>query len=133
MDHAIKLAKEYITANRRLYRADIKVTKTMIEDAQKKRTEFEEYCDKYRLNAEHIKDEAVGQLRPKPVNGDNRAELLVTFTRRKFSPSTELAISETFVPLPEEAREAHAQKILDIINSTESEEEILQKIKNLHR
>lgn len=33
MDHAIKLAKEYITANRRLYRADIKVTKTMIEDA----------------------------------------------------------------------------------------------------
>lgn len=131
MDYAIKLAKEYITANRRLYRADIKVTKTMIEDAQKKRTEFEEYCDEYRLDAEHIKDEAVKQLRPKPVNGHNRAELLATCTRRKFSPSTELAISKTFVPIPEEVREAHAQKNLDIINSTETEEEILSKVKAL--
>ena len=131
MYYAIKLAKESISANRELYRVGTKVTKDMIEDAQRKKSEFEEYCDKYSLNIEYIKDEAVRQLRPKPVNGHNRAELLATCTRRKFSPSTELAISKTFVPLPEEVREAHAQKILDIINSTETDEEILAKVKAL--
>lgn len=70
-------------------------------------------------------------MKKKLANGNMRAELLATFSQKNYSPSTELKISETFIPLPEEQREAHAQKILDIIHSSETEEEILQKIKEL--
>ena len=57
--------------------------------------------------------------------------MLRTTTEKGFSYNTKKAISTTFVPLPEEEREAHAQKILDIISSSETEEEILQKVKEL--
>ena len=57
--------------------------------------------------------------------------MLRTTTEKGFSYNTKKAISTTFVPLPEEEREAHAQKILDIINSSETEEEILRKVKGL--
>lgn len=70
-------------------------------------------------------------MRKKLVNGHLRAVLLRTTTEKEFSDNTKKAISTTFVPLPEEQREAHAQKILDIIHSSETEEEILQKIKEL--
>ena len=70
-------------------------------------------------------------MQPKLVNGHLRAILLETFMVKRISRNTQKAISTTFIPLPEEERELHAQKILDIINNSETEEEIIQKVQAL--
>ena len=64
------------------------------------------------------------------VTGTKRVKLLKAFSEKEYSLNTQEKIAQTFVFIPEEQREAHAQKILDIINSSESEEEILDKIRN---
>ena len=69
----------------------------------------------------------------KLTSGGKRARLLTTFTQRNISLSTQKAISTTFVPLPEEVREGYAEKIIEIINSSRTEEEILEKVMKLSK
>ena len=60
-----------------------------------------------------------------------RAKLLKTFYEKKISQNTQEKISQTFIQLEYEQMEIHAQKMLEIINSSKSEEEILTKIRNI--
>ena len=69
----------------------------------------------------------------KLVNGTLRARLLITTLEKGLSKSTQKAISTTFVPLPEEVREEHAKTILEIIDSSRTEEEILEKVMKLSK
>ncbi|MEG1783215.1 MAG: hypothetical protein RR253_08210, partial [Oscillospiraceae bacterium] len=63
--------------------------------------------------------------------GHERALMLKAFMDRKLSSGTINIVSKTFSNLDEKQREKHAQQITSIINSSETEAEILEKLKAL--
>ena len=69
--------------------------------------------------------------RRKLVNGHNRALLLKLFMDRNLSGSTRIAISEPIKRCDESERERLAQRILDLIQECETEEEMLQNLRRL--
>ena len=67
----------------------------------------------------------------KLVNGHYRALLLKFFMDRKLSIPTQETILDSFWICPEDKKEQLAEEILDLIKDCETEEEILQKLKDI--
>lgn len=60
-----------------------------------------------------------------------RGKLLVTCLEKGLSATTRLEIAKIVGRLPREQGDLLAEKVINIINSTETEEEILAKVKAL--
>ena len=69
----------------------------------------------------------------KLYSGEHRGKMLRRFTDRKFSTYTTGKIADTFEGKSQEERELHAQMINSIIDSSRTEEEILEKVMKLSK
>ena len=67
----------------------------------------------------------------KLINGHERAMLLKRFMDLNISMDIQEAIAEIFRNIPEELKEVLAQKINQIIDSSKTEQEILEKVAKL--
>ncbi len=72
-------------------------------------------------------------MKRKLVNGDERALLLQKFMDRQISDETCHKISHTFIGKTQKDRETHAHNINEIIDNSKTEQEILDKINNMHQ
>lgn len=60
-----------------------------------------------------------------------RSRLLEMFMEKKFSPSTDCEIMHLFKNIPENQKEAIAQKMISIIEQSRTEQEAIQKARQV--